>query len=200
MMYDNSHTRLVNWAKIVLPLLALALLSTIFLVSRRIDPSAAIPYAKVDVEKLARENAVTRPEYSGVTDTGATLSVTAAMARTQPAQDQGASADQVAAKLTAPDGHVTDLSANEGLFQPNSNRIDLTGKVAMQTSDGYRVNSEKIELQTDSSVLTSPGPIHGTSPFGTLDAGYMQIVPTADGSGHDLVFKQGVKLVYQPQQ
>ncbi|TNF12789.1 MAG: hypothetical protein EP320_11020 [Rhodobacteraceae bacterium] len=200
MIYDNRHTQLVHWAKVVLPLLALVLLSTIFLISRRIDPSAAIPYAKVDVEKLARENALTRPEYSGMTDDGSTLSVTAKQARTSPEATGGASADQLAAKLTAPDGHVTDLSSNAGLFRPDLGQVELSEKVAMQTSDGYRVNSEKMVMKTDGSLLSSPGPIHGEAPFGTLDAGSMQMTPTADGKGHDLVFNGGVKLIYQPQQ
>lgn len=199
MVYDNRHTQLVHWAKIALPLVALVLLSTIFLISRRIDPSAAIPYAQVDVEKLARENALTRPEYSGVTDDGSILSITAKQAKTTPSEADGASAEQIAAKLTAPDGRVTDLSSNEGLFQPNSNQVVLSGKVAMQTSDGYRMNSGRMEMQTDRDIVVSPGPVHGEAPFGTLDAGSMRSASTEDGTGHDLVFNGGVKLIYQPQ-
>ena len=45
----DRHTRLVGWLKVALPLTALAILSTLFLVARRIDPEAALPYAEVDV-------------------------------------------------------------------------------------------------------------------------------------------------------
>ena len=34
---DNLHSRMVFWLKILLPILALAILSTLFLFSRRID-------------------------------------------------------------------------------------------------------------------------------------------------------------------
>lgn len=198
MAYDNSHTRLVGWAKIVLPLIALALLSTIFLISRRIDPSAAIPYAKVDVEKLARENALTRPEYAGMTRSGATLSVTAQQARTVATSTDGASADQIAAKLTTRDGKVTDLNSKQGLFRPDQSKVVLSGGVALQTSDGYRMHSDLIDLQTALGTMISPGPVQGQAPFGTLDAGAMTMTPAEDGKGHDLVFNEGVKLIYQP--
>ena len=41
----DLHSRLVTWAKVALPLAALAILSTLFLLADRIDPTAAIPYA-----------------------------------------------------------------------------------------------------------------------------------------------------------
>ena len=34
----DRHTRVVGWLKVALPLAALAILSTLFLVARRIDP------------------------------------------------------------------------------------------------------------------------------------------------------------------
>ena len=51
----DFHSRLVGWLKVVLPLAALAILSTLFLLADLIDPTAAIPYAEVDVEDLARD-------------------------------------------------------------------------------------------------------------------------------------------------
>ncbi|MGB3251218.1 MAG: hypothetical protein WBB13_18855, partial [Tabrizicola sp.] len=69
----DRHTRLVGWLKVALPLTALAILSTLFLVARRIDPEAALPYAEVDVEDLAREPRMTAPTYAGTTEDGAAL-------------------------------------------------------------------------------------------------------------------------------
>lgn len=200
MDYDNRHSQLVGWAKVALPLVALMLLSTLFLFSNRIDPSAAIPYAQVDVEKLARDSALTRPEFSGVTQDGATLSVTAQLARPEPENGGGASAQQLIAKLTAKNGLVTDLSAQQGRFATAAGEITLQGSVAMQTSQGYHLTSELITMQTDRGKIVSPGAVHGAAPFGTLDAGSMTMTTLANGGGHDLDFNKGVKLIYQPKQ
>jgi lipopolysaccharide export system protein LptC len=57
----DGYSRLVAWLKIILPLIALGILATLFLVSRTIDPSQTIPYADVDVQDLARNQRVGAP-------------------------------------------------------------------------------------------------------------------------------------------
>ena len=200
MDYEKRHSRFVSGAKLVLPLAALILLSTLFLFSNRIDPSAAIPYAKVDVEKLARESALTQPDFSGVTQDGGTLSVIAQQALPDMGNGAGAVASDLAAKLTSKTGLVTDLNARQGRFQPSISQVTLKGSVAMQTSKGYRMNSDLMTLATDRDRIISPGPVHGDAPYGTLDAGAMQMTTKDNGATHDLVFNKGVKLVYQPKQ
>ena len=59
-MYDNSYSRFVALTKVILPIIALGILSTLFLFSRNIDPTQSIPYADVDVEGLAREQQIGR--------------------------------------------------------------------------------------------------------------------------------------------
>ena len=83
---DNLRSNVVAWLKIVLPLAALAAMSTLFLLSRTIDPADAIPYATVDVEDRIREPRMTAPTYSGVTSDGAALTLTADEARPDAAE------------------------------------------------------------------------------------------------------------------
>ena len=45
----NLHSRIVMILKVTLPLVALAILSSLFLFSREIDPEDAIPYADVEI-------------------------------------------------------------------------------------------------------------------------------------------------------
>ena len=71
----DAHTRVVTWLKIALPLAALAILSTLFLLADKIDPEDALPYAEVDVEDLAREPRMTLPSNAGTTSDGAALIV-----------------------------------------------------------------------------------------------------------------------------
>ena len=74
---DNTYSRLVAWLKILFPLIALAILSTLFLVARTVDPAQDLPYADVDVAELAREQRIGQPNYSGVTADGAAISLSA---------------------------------------------------------------------------------------------------------------------------
>ena len=56
---DNTYSRVVGWLKILLPLGALALLSTLFLFARGIAPVGEIPYA--ELEEIAREARISDP-------------------------------------------------------------------------------------------------------------------------------------------
>lgn len=194
----NHHTQLVGWAKIALPLMALALLSTLFLFSGKVDPTTAVLYAKVDVEALVREPRLTTPEYSGVTEDGAALTVRAKTA-VPATQGGGAEASDVMAKLEAPDGLVADMTANTARFDPAAGKIVLQDGVTLQTTTGYRMASQMLELATDRSSLISPGAVQAELPFGPLEAGAMELSRPALNAPYDLVFNGGVRLIYYPE-
>ncbi|PCD76446.1 LPS export ABC transporter periplasmic protein LptC [Pseudothioclava arenosa] len=200
MAYDNSHSRFVGWAKIVLPLIALVLLSTLFLLSNRVDPMAAIPYAEVDVMELVREPALIEPQYAGMTEDGSVLSLTARRAVPDPENERGASAEGLVAKLTAKSGFVADMTATSGVLDPAGQGLVLSEKVTLQTSTGYRIASERIDVNPDMTELVSPGAVSGEGPFGTLEAGRMELKADDNGQVLDLLFNERVKLVYLPPQ
>ena len=197
MAFGSQQAQWINGAKIVLPLIALVLLSTLFLFSGRVDPSAAIPYAKIDVEALARDTAAITPEYSGMTEDGAVLNVKATRAQPDP-KTGGALAQDVTAKLTAENGLVTDLRAKNGQFDPAGAGMILIGDVRVQTSTGYQLASDRIEMDAQRTRILSPGPVTAQAPFGTLEAGQMELRAKEGGKDHDLLFNARVKLVYLP--
>lgn len=195
----RRHSLFVQWAKLALPLSALVLLSTLFLFSDKVDPTTASIYAKVDVNALIAEPRLTSPEYSGMTEDGAALTVQAKTATPDPA-GHGASARDVIAKLEAPNGAVTDLSAAAGVLDPAAGQITLSDGVAVQTSAGYRMATAKAQIATDRSHIVAPGAVHGEAPFGTIEAGRMELGRAEPGAAYDLLFNDRVKLIYQPQE
>lgn len=197
--HDNFHSRLVAWLKILLPLAALAILSTLFLVSRTIDPSDAIPYAEVDVEDRVREPRMTAPSYAGVTSDGASLTVTAAEAR--PDAGSGGAAQTIRAELATPDGALTTLSAGTGRLDAEARRLSMENGVEITTTSGYRVTTEGLTSALDRTDVASAGAVTATGPLGEITAGGMAI--TTDPATRDayvLVFKDRVKLIYRPAQ
>ncbi len=195
--YDR-HTRVVGWLKVALPLLALVILSTLFLVSRTIDPMDAIPYAEVDVADRIREPRMTAPAYSGVTSDGAAVSLTASEAR--PADDAtGASAKAIRADMATPDGATTQFRAETADLDATAHRLTLGGGVQIETSTGYKVQAEALTLALDRTGAQSQGAVQAEGPPGAITAGAMEIRqdPAAPGS-YVLLFNNRVTLIYQP--
>ena len=46
----HLHSRMVFWLKIAMPLLALAILSTLFLFARQVEFEGTLPYAQVEID------------------------------------------------------------------------------------------------------------------------------------------------------
>ncbi|MFV2054332.1 LPS export ABC transporter periplasmic protein LptC [Aliiroseovarius sp. YM-037] len=198
--YDNSYSRFIAWAKIILPLLALALLSTLFLFSRNMNTGQTIPYADVDIEELAREPRITEPHYSGVTDDGAALSVFATTARPDPSDSKMILADALKAVVDTPSGLTIDIESETGTLDGTAETTTLEGSVKVRMSTGYDIQTEQLRTALTGHLLETEGEVAATGPLGTLNAGQV-ILERAEGddNAYVLVFKRGVKLVYTPE-
>ena len=194
----DTHSRAVAWLKVALPLAALAMLSTLFLLADRIDPDAALPYAQVDVEDRARAPRMTTPTYAGITSDGAALTLTADEAR--PASEAAkAEAQGMVLVLETPDGGRTDLVSASAVIDDLSGRIVMSGGVEITTSTGYRITTAGMMANLDRSGLESTGPVKADAPAGDLVADKMTLrQDNLTPGGYLLVFKGAVKLIYQP--
>jgi len=195
----DGWSRLVAWLKIVLPLAALALLSMLFLISNRINPEDAIPYAQVDVEARLKEPRMTAPTFAGTTTDGAALEVSAAETRPAVEGARGQTATDVAARLSTPDGAVTELAADGAEMAVDGTEVTFRGNVTMTNSIGYRVATDALSARLDRTEVRSTAPVVVDGPVGQITADGMELTPTGDGgTGYLLVFNGRVKLVYRP--
>lgn len=193
----GNRTRIVRWLRVLLPLLALVLLSTMFLFSRRPATEPQIPYADVDAEQMAREPRMIAPEYAGVTEDGAELSLRAAEAA-PAAGAAGGRASELVLNWKARDGLVADLTAPQ--FGMGADMIALSGGVHMVTSSGWVVDAPRIDAATDRSRIAAGEGVSAAAPFGEITAGAMELVPDeAESSGGSILnFTGGVRLLYRP--
>jgi lipopolysaccharide export system protein LptC len=198
--YDNFHSRLVAWLKILLPLAALAILSTLFLVSNTVTPEDAIPYSEADVADRVREPRLTDASYAGMTTDGAALTLKAATARPgTPGSPDAGSAQGISGALETPDGGWSRITAAEVRLDEAAHLIVLTGGVSLSNSTGYAVTLSGMEVALDRTRLSSTGgPVQASGPAGQIEAGAMELTPK--GADYLLVFKSGVRLLYQPEQ
>ncbi|MDM7255278.1 MAG: hypothetical protein P3W90_001105 [Paracoccus sp. (in: a-proteobacteria)] len=186
------RSRLVAWAKVLLPLAALALLSTIFLLARQTDPDAALPYAEVDAKALARDPRVTAPELSAVTSDGTAINLTAETATPQAGTD--AQARNIRMTLRPDGAAASDLTA--GAAQISGAEVRLSDGVRITTSDGWALTAPAVTARTDRTGLASDGAVTGFAPFGRVDAGALSVSRKDDAPVLDLT--GGVRLIYQP--
>lgn len=197
MAAPNRYTSFVKLARIVLPLLALGLLSTLFLLSRKVDPDAAIPFADADATQIAKEQRLAEPRFATVLSDGSAVRLEAQSARPNPDDPRAINALDVRANVETPRGISYKLTADEALLDGRGDRLDLVGSVFIETSDGFRISTQKLTGSLTQTEFSAPGPVSATGPGLALDAGRMDLVPSQETQ--HLIFKNGVKLVYQPE-
>lgn len=196
----DTYSRMVRWLKVALPLTALAILSTLFFVAETLDPDAAIPYADVDVERLLREQGVTKPAFGAVTADGISISMSADSIRPGAEQRDRLTGTSLSATLTWPDKGQIDIASPEGIVDISGGEAILQGGATLDSSAGYTVQSDRFVARMDEARVVTDGSISATGPVGSFTAGLMELTrqTNADG-GYLLVFKDGVRLLYQPQ-
>lgn len=197
MLRDDLYSQVVSWLKLLLPLAALALLSTLFMLSGKVD-YGDIPVAQRDLANRASNQQITAPYYTGATDDGALVSMTATSARPDPAGPGRVSADGLWTRIDLSDGSVLTLRADSAILDEPEDRADLTGNVRIESSNGYTVQTTGLTAAMRAVRAESTGPVTANGPAGTLDAGKLQITSDSAAGTVHLVFTNGVKLVYDP--
>ena len=195
---EDFYSRLVAWLKILLPLAALGLLSTLFLISRGGETGDGIPFAEFDLEQRARDQGVTAPSFAGATEAGDLVTFTASSARPDPEDRNRALASHISARIELSEGGEVRFSAKSGTLDQGSDTARLVGGVTVTSSTGYRVLTEDLVTGIETLRAETGGPVEADGPPGRFSAGRM-VMRSDPASGHvQLVFTEGVKLVYDP--
>lgn len=193
--HSNLHSRIVGILKLVLPLLALILLSTLFLFSHKIDPEDAIPYADIDVTDRVRDPKMTDAGYASVTQDGAALTINATEAK--PTAD-GGQMSLITGKLDTPDGQEIEIVAGTAKMITADKQIELSEGVEFRSSSGFFLTSEGLGIATDRTLIESRGKVLAQGPIGQLSADHMKLSRGSQDGPYLLVFNGKVRLLYQP--
>lgn len=194
-----TYSRLIAILKVALPLLALALLSTLFLFSHRItDSAASIPVAKVDLAQRARKQQITAPFFSGRTTTGHLIAFAAESARPDPNDPARSSATKMDARIDFTDGSKITIAAESAVIDNTTHIATLQGGVLLISSAGYDIRTEMMIAYMREGRLIAPSKVSGTGPAGTFEAGRMEVSSNDANGETTLFFSEGVKLIYAP--
>ena len=193
---DGLYSRVIAWLKVVLPLVALALLSTLFLLAQDTEPTMSLPFADAGAGGGTGEQ-VGQPYFAGSTERGDLLTMTASRARPEAAGV--IHADHVAASLTLTDGSRIDMQAGSARLTDADKQAVMQGGVSVYSSAGYDLATDAMRAALDRVDAESLGPVVGVGPPGRLEAGKLTIRGQGEDGGVQLLFTGGVKLVYLPQ-
>jgi lipopolysaccharide export system protein LptC len=188
------------WLKIIFPLMSLALLSTVFLLSRSVDPTKTIPFAKIDLKERARDQRITAPHFSGASEAGDLLTFTADFARPDPEVSNRVVVQNLATKIQLINGTLITFSSISGVIDVPADEVVLDGNVVIHSSTNYTVRTETLTTGMREVRAETAGQVEAVGPVGRFTAGKMLLTSDPDTGATHLIFTNEVKLVYDPKQ
>jgi lipopolysaccharide export system protein LptC len=160
---------LVRWSKRLLPLFALALLSSLALwpeLNRQAD-QARVTYRRSGAAE-ADAARMTDAHYRSVDERGRPYTITASTA-TQISPERVNLTDPVG-DTTLQNGTWLMLSGKQGVFMQHLSQLDLQTDVVLYRDDGTTMKSTTATIDLKNGAAAGNDPVHAEGPFGVLDA------------------------------
>jgi lipopolysaccharide export system protein LptC len=192
------HTRLVTVLKIGLPLMAVAMLLSLFLFPGEERVGGGIVFSEADIESLGEGLRISRPVLTGATRDNDPFRFTAETVVPDAAPPARAGIHRLAGTITFVEGQTVQLEAPVAALDFETQVMEATERVTVISSDGYRLSADRMVLDLVAGTLDAEGTVDGEGPMGTITAETMSIVPVEGRTGPRVFsFGNGVRLVYE---
>ena len=193
------YSRWVGILKIVLPLIAVGLLSTVFLVQKEDTFEGGLVFSKIDMATLGDGLTISNPRFSGITTGGDTFTLAAARAIPDSSKPKVVEMTELAADLSYADGTIVNATAAQGIARIPEQKLDLNGGFEALSNNDYTFRSTGGQLDLRSGDFESFGTVRMTGPGQVLEAGRLRIATDAADGRRLFHFENGVHLTYTPE-
>ena len=140
--FDDRYSAFVAWVKTLLPIAALGLLSTIFLFSGKVDVTQSLPYAELNVAEIIREQRITRPYFTGTSDNGTKIAISAAYA-SPGAQNADILNINELSIIIAPDhARATQITAGVGTLDSSTQIVVISEDVQIAATPDFWLTTD----------------------------------------------------------
>jgi lipopolysaccharide export system protein LptC len=195
----RQYSRTVRLMKYALPFGALALIGLIFLTGQERGALVDLETA-TDVAALGAGLKLENPQFAGVTDDGDPFVVTAVSALPDGTSPDRITLERPKGELSMGDGRSLTVTSTDGVIFRKDERLDLQGNVILKTSDGYRILTERVEVDMNARSAFAPGTVFASGPRGQIEANSVRIVGASDqGRDMTIYFEGNVRMVYRPE-
>jgi len=193
----ERYSRFVSRMKLLMPASALALLLLVA-VWPRIQAAVErvrLPFPRLDIRE-ARDLRMVNMRYAGVDRHDRPFTITAETARQRPGKDDVVELDGPKADMTTESGTWLAVNSYTGLYQPQSQLLDMFGEVDLFQDKGNEFHTDSAHIDMGKGTAEGSDPVEGHGPFGTIKAEGFRI----ENRGTVMVFLGKSHLVLAPQQ
>ena len=196
--FDDGYSALVAWLKTLLPIVALGLLSTIFLFSGKVDVTQSLPYAEHNIAEIIREQRITQPYFTGIASNGTEIALSAAYASPQVENAHILEITDLSVVLRSTSDRMVQVTAGRRALDSARQTAQISTDVHIAALPDFWVTTEALDMNFNQGFISAKGGFQGVTALGAITAEEMHLQMTADDQ--QIVFLNDVRLVYSPKQ
>jgi lipopolysaccharide export system protein LptC len=195
MAQRDAWSRAVSYAKVLMPLGALAILSTLFLLSRKVD--TVIDLSGFSSADLAQT--IANPRFAGVSEDGSTFQFAARAANPVAAKADQMRVDDLNLTVALNDGSSIGASATAATIDMRAKTVTMNDNPVLTTSTGYEIHADAVSIDYGTTRLVTSTGITVTGPAGLISADQLTLTDRGTGaSDYQLVFTGNVQMTINP--
>ena len=198
MLRDDKYSTLVAIFKVVLPGVAMIILSTLFLLPDNRTKIQAINTIDKSTLNIVKKAGINKPSFRGTLASGSNLELSASEIMTKNNDNNIVEINNISARLELNKTNWAIASAKKGLININKQTAEMIGRVSARSSNGILFETSDLKLFYAKSLVKTAEEVIMKGPFGTIKAGSAEFyeMKQKSGIGYVLIKKKGVKMRY----
>ncbi len=190
----DRYSKTVAWLKILLPMLALVVLATVFLLTGEEGFEAGFGFSQADIDTLESGSFLRRTQIDGVTTKGEAFLLVAERIAPKPDDRNQVVVSAFSGRFTLAGGEELRLQAKTALLDITAQTVLLETGGRVMTPDGNLAEVERMLIRLETGEMSGRG-IVADGPLGRISADRFRIVSDED-ENRVLWFENNVRMTY----
>ncbi|MFX0547433.1 LPS export ABC transporter periplasmic protein LptC [Roseovarius sp. S1116L3] len=192
------RSKLIFVVKTLLITVAIYMFASIFFTSNEGVPEGVGFQAQFAKNREEKSSQITRPIFSGLSDSGHKIEINAIMATASNESQSPFFLKDVESLVRTTQGSVTYLDAKYGQIWWGNSSALFKGDVNVTTGDGYILTTAQMEVRYDKVFAKSLSPVSGFGPLGNVRSDSMVLNESDDTGIVTLRLMGNVLVTYHP--
>jgi len=193
----SSYSRMVAWLKILLPLIALGVLGTVFLLNKDDSFNPGFTFSRADIETLEKGSFIKNPQINGITQKGEPFRLLADEIRPLDTDNSLVVITNLDVEFQFSSGTWAKVMSESALMDVPAQTVWFESGGRLETSDGNVAVVDTLHLLMASGELQGTG-IVADGPLGRVSAENFRI-ESNEGEKRVLWFENNVRMLYDLQ-
>jgi lipopolysaccharide export system protein LptC len=178
---NRGYSRFVNLAKRILPAIALVLLVLVAAWPRLQEAIERVHFAPPQLDlREAQDVRMVEARYTGIDRQHRPFVITANVARQNPSANDIVALEQPKGDMTTASGGSIRITARTGIYQPQTQLLDLFGDVRLLQDKGNEFRTGSAHIDMANGTADGHEPIEGEGPFGHASGQGFRVLDRGD--------------------